>query len=194
MNLHRLFVYAACVGGLATLAAGPASAAVTVVAGNDLARACYQAALNPDSHLTAISTCTAALEGQPMSPSDRAATLVNRGILHDHNGDADAAIADYTASLKIDPVLAEAYADRGAVLANQKKYKAALADLNKGLALGTDRPQVTLCDRAYVREVLGNVRGAYLDYKKAAEVAPDYTLAVEQLRRFKVVYKPSTDT
>ena len=138
MNLHRLFAYAVGVAGLATLAAGPASAAVTVVAGNDLARSCYQAAKDPDAHLDRIATCTAALEGQPLSMSDRAATLVNRGILHAHNGDAEAAIADYNASLKLDPDLAEAYADRGAVLSNQKMYKAALADFDKAQSICVD--------------------------------------------------------
>ena len=42
-------------------------------------------------------------------------------------------------------------------------------------------------------EAQGNVRGAYEDYKHAVEIAPDFTLASDQLARFKVVVRKRAD-
>ena len=54
--------------------------------------------------------------------------------------------------------------------------------------MGANRPQIAYADRGLAHEALGNVRAAYEDYKKAAEIEPDFALtASSQLARFKVV-------
>ena len=73
-----------------------------------------------------------------------------------------------------------------------KRYKEALVDINKGIALGAKRPHIAYYDRAIADEALGDIRGAYEDYKKAVELEPDFALATEQLPRFKVVRKPTS--
>lgn len=177
--------------GLA-LGALPASAAVSVL-GAGLAQSCYKSAEfngDPDS---GIATCTMALEQQALTPVDRAATYINRGILRARKATPEAALTDYDTGLRMNPDLAEGYVDRGATYIALHRYKEALADIDRGLKLGAKKPHIAYYDRAIANEALGDIRGAYHDYKKAVELAPDFDLAKQQLRRFKVVRRPGTD-
>ena len=83
--------------------------------------------------------------------------------------------------------MGEGYVDRGAVYIVLERYGDALKDIDQGLAVGANKPHIAYYDRAIVDEAMGNIRGAYMDYKKALELQPDFGLASEQLTRFKVV-------
>ena len=67
------------------------------------------------------------------------------------------------------------------------RYDDALHDIDKGLGLGAKKPEIAYYDRAIADEALGDIRGAYEDYKKAVEIDPTFTLASDQLARFKVI-------
>lgn len=176
-------------GATAAIAfAASADAAVTVLGGG-LAKSCYEAAEFGGEAHSGIITCTSALDDTALSMRDRAATLINRGILRSRTDDATGAIRDYDNGLKIDATLAEGYVDRGAALLALHRYKESLADLNKGIDMGARQPQIAYYDRAIVNEALGNIRGAYEDYKKAVEIQPDFQLAIDQLARFRVIHK-----
>jgi tetratricopeptide (TPR) repeat protein len=181
-------LYAA--GAAAALLVMPARAAITVL-GDSLAHNCFEAAEFGGSPREGIATCTDALEGTALTIKDRAATLINRGILKSHNDDADGALGDYNRGLTLDGDLGEGYVDRGATFIVLRRYDDALTDINKGIALGAKRLEIAYYDRAIVDEALGDVRGAYQDYKKAVEIEPNFPLATEQLARFKVVRKSS---
>jgi tetratricopeptide (TPR) repeat protein len=172
----------------ACFAVSGAWAAVTVV-GNGAAHSCYQFAEFGGNTTDGIATCTFALDQTTLSVKDRAATFVNRGILRARKSDSASALADYDQGISLNPALGEAYVDRGAVMIVLKRYDDALTDLDKGISLGANRLQIAYYDRAIVDEALGNIRAAYEDYKKAAEIQPDFTLATEQLSRFRVVRK-----
>jgi tetratricopeptide (TPR) repeat protein len=174
----------------AAMAAAPAHAAVSVI-GNGLGSSCYQAAEFGSDARSAIETCTLAIEQEPLTVADRAATYINRGILRSRSGDANGALVDYNEGLSMDAALGEGYVDRGAVYIVLQKYDDALKDLNRGIDMGAHKPHIAYYDRAIVDEAMGNVRAAYLDYKKAVELEPDFALASEQLLRFKVVHKES---
>jgi len=176
-----------CALGAIAFATG-ANAAVTVLGGG-LAKSCYEAAEFGGEAHSGIITCTSALNDTQLALRDRAATLINRGILRSRTDDADGAMKDYDDGLKIDKTLAEGYVDRGAALLALHRYKEALADLNKGIDMGAREPQIAYYDRAIVNEALGDIRGAYEDYKKAVELQPDFTLAVQELQRFRVIHK-----
>jgi tetratricopeptide (TPR) repeat protein len=191
MTLRRLSGIA--FGAMAMAFASQAQAAVTVL-GNGLAHSCFEFAEFGGNARDGITTCSMAIEQSALDAKDRAATYINRGILKSRNGSADDALEDYNHGLTIDADLGEGYVDRGAVMIVLRRYDDALADLNKGIALGANRLQIAYYDRAIVQEALGNIRGAYEDYKKAAEIQPDFTLATEQLARFKVVRKPADGT
>ena len=171
-----------------TAASVPGHAAVTVL-GNGLAAGCFQAAEFGGDPKSGVQTCSDALEEEALTVPDRAATYINRGILRARADDSFGALADCNKGLKLNAGMGDGYVDRGTVYIVLQKYDDALTDINRGIAMGAHKPQIAYYDRAIVNEALGNVRAAYLDYKKAVEIEPNFTLANEQLARFKVVRK-----
>lgn len=170
----------------AVLSVSTAHAAVTVL-GNGAAHSCYEFAEFGGNPIDGVITCNFALEQTTISVKDRAATYINRGILHARKDDTEEALADYDRGIEMDGQLAEGYVDRGAVMIQLRRYDDAISDIDRGISLGTNRPQIAYYDRGIADEALGNIRAAYTDYKKAAELQPDFTLATEQLARFRVV-------
>ncbi len=178
---------------LAALAATPTWAAVTVL-GNGWAQSCFEYAEFGGNSRDGIEMCSNAIEQAALPVKDLAATYINRGIIKSRTDDTTGALADYDRGLSLDSNLGEGFVDRGAVMIVLKRYDDALADIDKGIALGSNRLQIAYYDRAIVQEALGNVRGAYQDYKKAVELQPDFALALQQLARFRVVPKAADGT
>ncbi|MGB7404549.1 MAG: tetratricopeptide repeat protein [Pacificimonas sp.] len=173
-------------GLLAIGAATTASGAITVV-GNSDGALCYESAKRAQTSATALATCTKALEEGALSKRDKTATFVNRGIVHVHRGDVALGLADYETALAMDANLAEAHTNRGIALwRTNGSLTDALAALDRGIALGTAEPEVAHFMRAVVHEDLGNLENAYLDYKRALEIAPGWELAQVELSRFVV--------
>jgi tetratricopeptide (TPR) repeat protein len=180
---------ALCIGLIAgTVSAGGAHAAVTVI-GSGSAQLCYRAADQGGSPREGIAYCNDALGGA-LTPEDRAATYVNRGVLELAMLRINAAQDDFNAGLAINANLGEAYVDRGATLIAQKRFAEAIVDINKGLALNAKEPHIAYYDRAVADEALGNLKAAYDDYRQALIAQPDFKLASEELKRFKIVEKP----
>ena len=172
--------------GVASLLSQSAQGAVTVL-GNGLARTCYETAEFGGNPQDGIKACSDALEQMALPVRDRAATLVNRGILYSRIDEPMMAIGDYDKGIEMEPGLGEAYVDRGASLIVLSRFDEAVQDIDKGIQLGSNRLQIAYYDRGLAQEALGNVREAYLSYKKATEIEPDFTLASSQLARFRVV-------
>jgi tetratricopeptide (TPR) repeat protein len=189
MKFRDLFV----IGAIAACAAMPAHAAITVL-GDSLAHNCFEAAEFGGDPRDGIATCNDALNGSAISISDRAATLINRGILKSRSDDSVGALDDYNNGLALDTSLGEGYVDRGATYIVLRRYNEALVDINKGITLGAKKPEIAYYDRAIVDEALGDIHSAYMDYKKAVEIEPDFALANEELARFKVVRKSANGT
>jgi tetratricopeptide (TPR) repeat protein len=162
-----------------------ADAAVTVIGSGD-AQLCYTGAENGGDAGEYITYCNQALNSV-LSIHDRGATFINRGVLRLALNEANAALADFDSGLAIDPALGEGYIDRGASLIEKKDYAEALASINKGIELGAKRPAFAFYDRAIADEGLGDIPAAYKDYQQALVVQPDFTLASDELKRFKVV-------
>lgn len=178
----------ALIAGISALVlfAEAGQAAVTVL-GNGQAHACFEAAEFGTNPVDGIGVCTDALERVALSIRDRAATLVNRGILFSRREDTARALADYDKGLSLNPGMGEAYVDRAAVMIVLRRYDEAIKNLNQGIALNSPRIQIAYYDRAVAEEATGNIRGAYDDFKKAAEIEPGFELAKKQLARFRVI-------
>ena len=70
------------------------------------------------------------------------------------------------------------------------RYQEALPALEKAITLGAgNKLQMAYFDRGLARDYLGDLRGAYFDYKKAVELDPYFEPAKEQLARFTVTFK-----
>lgn len=168
-------------------AAGLASAASggQLVIGESAAATCYQSAKAQNYSYSAYLTCTDALETD-LSLKDRASTHINRGIIAAGGGRLDDAFSDYQTAIRLRPELGEGYANRGTVYRNRDRLDDALADFNKALSLGVKEPHLVYFNRAVTLEQTGRVTEAYYDYRKAAELAPDWALPKEELERFTV--------
>ncbi len=187
MNMRILSALAGVAG--AALSSIPAQAAITVLGGGP-AQFCYRAADEALPPRDFIAYCDQALMTS-LSPADRAATYINRGVLRLVMKNLDGANQDFNAALAINDKLGEAYVNRGATLIAKGQYAEGLLDLNRGLALGTSEAHLAYYDRAIASEALGNLRGAYDDYRMALTLQPNFEPASNQLKRFKIVDSPN---
>ncbi len=165
-----------------------AQAAVKVI-GRGLGTICYEYARAGHASSQGVDSCNSALMEQSMSPEDRAATFVNRGILQMYAKDFTRALASYDEALKLQEDLAEAYVNKGVALVNLGKDAEAVAAFGEGLKHNTVRPEIAYYSRGVAHEMLGNMRAAYEDYRQAAALKPEWQEPQAQLRRFSVVPK-----
>ncbi len=190
INLHKGSMVAVIAAALLISTAGTARAAETVI-GNGPAEDCYRAAENGSpAPRDSITFCDEAL-ASILAPRDRAATYVNRGILKMGTNDSTGSLTDFNSGLQMRSDMGEGYVDRGASLIMMNKFAEALADIDKGLALGVKKPQIAYYDRGLANEGLGKLEAAYHDYKQSELIDPYFTPPTVELKRFKVVTKPA---
>jgi tetratricopeptide (TPR) repeat protein len=194
--------------GLAMIAAGavaalsaPAFAAMPRIAETashqtfggteNMAVVCAAAATAAETNGTAteggLRACTTAINLAGDGKARLAAALTNRGVLHLARAEYDAAIADSTAALDVDANMAEAMVNRGVALMLSGQPKDAVTDLTRALALAPAHEERAYFNRAMAREDSGDQLGAYLDYRKASELAPNWDRPKHELARFTVV-------
>lgn len=173
----------------AVLAALPAPSLAGVYAvGSSNARLCYEAAetlLMPT--VQTMRRCDSAVADATLSRHDLAASHVNRGILRLRRGQTDAAIADFDTAAALTPNEAEAYQNKGAALIRLNNPREALPLFTMALERRPNRPALAFLGRGIASEALGDVRAAYRDYRRAAELEPDSQDARMELTRFQVV-------
>lgn len=180
---HRNFLLLTIV----TLAAAPASGAVTVL-GSTSARMCYEAADGGGSPVIGIRYCDAAFAEEALPRRDEVATYVNRGILKMRLGNFDAAIADFDTAIAEDSQQAEAYLNKGvAMLRGSTDYAKAVPLFTTAIEKNTRRPEIAYLGRGMAHEMGGQVKAAYLDYKQAQAIAPTWKQPATELARFTVV-------
>ncbi len=167
--------------------AGAAHAQVTVFSGSDSqAQACSLAARHGTATHATITTCTVSIEHEALNGRDLAGTHVNRGVLYLRQGDWNQAGRDFDTALSIDPTLGEALINRGAAKIAQKHWADGVADIDRGLTLNPEQPEKAYFNRALAKEFLEDTKGAYLDYLKASELAPNWEAPKAELKRFSV--------
>jgi len=194
MKFMRLFPglrtgLAAGAGAVLAIGVQGGAGASTLVFGG-LGKTCYQLAKAGQDTPDALKACTIAIEEEAMIPKDRAATYVNRGVIRTNRKEWPAALEDFREAQEINPALGEAYVSEGVVHAYQQRYPEAIAAIDRGLSLRLAEPEKAYFNRGVARLGMNNVRGAYEDYKKAAELKPDWLLAQERLSWFVVSSAP----
>lgn len=169
--------------------ARPASATVTVF-GTGMAQACYQAARHlPEGQAAkaeSIDACNRAITDEDLSVHDLAGTHINRGVLLISRSEYAAARQDFDDAAALMPELGEAYTDRGAALVGLRQYAEAILEINRGLALNTTEPEKAYFNRALADEALDDLKAAYYDYSRAAQLKPNWSQPREELTRFTV--------
>jgi Tfp pilus assembly protein PilF len=102
-------------------------------------------------------------------------------------GNYEAAMRDFEEAASIEPALGEAYANRGSLHVVEGRFPQAVADFDHALTLGLAQPERTYFNRGVAREWMDDARGAYLDYRKAAQLNPQWPEPQEQMVRFTVI-------
>jgi Tfp pilus assembly protein PilF len=182
--------FTAAVAGLAGVTAMMPATASTFSIGNSFARDCWQAAEARDHDTNALYHCNLALEQEGLDSGDRAATLVNRGVLYMRNRDYNSARRDFRRAMATDGDNPEAYLNMAiSHLKQNENDTSVLPMIEKAIALNTEKQALAYYSRAILHERNGNIRQAYYDYKKAHELAPDWDEPAQDLQRYKVVRK-----
>lgn len=181
MNVRLLMAMTAVL----SLAGMPAWSAVTIM-GDSKAAECSRAALWGRADEKSLATCDLALQEEPMDQLRRAATFINRGIIHMRRKAWDQAHADFNDALRRKPELGEGWVNRGALMIGTKRFAEGLADTNKGLELGIEEPEKAYYNRAIAYEGLGDTKAAYYDYSQALALSPEWEMPKKELTRFTV--------
>ena len=172
-----------------------ANAALTVI-GPGPAHDCYVAALHDYGAGTGEDVCSLALDSAALSLRDRAATLVNRGVIRTRLGRLDVALIDDDQAIAIGrslrpSELGVAYVNRASVLNGLGRPHEAFDSATKGINLGADNPEIGYYALAVAEEMLGDLKSAFRDYKQALTLNPSFTPAARQLTRFRVDGRPA---
>jgi tetratricopeptide (TPR) repeat protein len=191
----KLFLVAAALSVPLALPAGAATSTI----GKGVTVDCFEAAQKAARDALAIvqqddalASCDTALAEKIAAP-DVTATLINRGVVRVAMGRYEEAIADYDDAMARAPGNAEVYMDRGLAYSRQGRYDQARADFDHALALGMAGAHLAYFNRAVAQEKSGNLRAAYLDYRQALTLAPDFAPARHELARFHVVERRVAD-
>jgi len=184
---------AAAILGLMAGAGAMAQEATTVIGPSPYEEcATAAAAAQRAGHVgaTDIQTCDAAIGRSWSTIGETANAFVNRGALHLVRGENDKAINDFTQAIKANPSLAAAYNDRGVALSATHHQADAIRDFTQALTLHAQNEDQVLFNRALAYEDAGDLKHAYIDYRKAAELNPSWDQPARQLARFNVKASP----
>jgi len=144
---------------------------------------------NPPASTPVVGNTTGGTTGQastPGGPTERPPTMtpdlatasgrVDSGNTHFEKNEFDAAIADYTQAIQMQPDLAPAYSDRAATYVEVKEYDKAIADANQAIKLKPDLPW-PYAARAAAYRSKGDLDRALADYEQVIKLQPDYAKA-----------------
>lgn len=129
--------------------------------------------------------CTIAIREDP-SPFNRAGNYNNRGVLRFADGRLEEALQDFDRAVELQRDLGRAHINRGFTLVGMERWGEAVEAFDRGLALGVEESARAHFSRAIAHEELGHVREAYLDYRAAAELDPEWEAPRLEMTRFRV--------
>jgi tetratricopeptide (TPR) repeat protein len=128
--------------------------------------------------LSGVTPAVQALPTQTLIVQKSAQDLFNRGLEKYKGGDFDAAIADYTEAIQVNPNVAEVYVARGNAFYDRGDKQAALQDYNQALRLNSNYAAAYV-ERGNARDDLGDSKGALEDYTQAIQISPNLAEAYD---------------
>lgn len=177
--MRALFLSAAALVAIPTAAS---SAGFTL--GGPLAVHCYESALTRNATPESMQACERALAEEPLTAGDRAATLVNRGVLHMIGAGYAEADRSFDSALAVDPSSADAWLNKAFLRLRQGDGRAALPMLERALQLRSEREALAYYARGIAHEQMGEFGAAYTDLVRAQQLDPDWTLPARELTRY----------
>ncbi|OLF80874.1 hypothetical protein AWH62_14240 [Maricaulis sp. W15] len=180
----RLFVSLAAL--MVCMSTGPADAQLLVL-GRSPAATCYDHALHQRDDTASLRDCDMAMQDIRVTRRDRAATLVNRGILNIHRGRATDAIADFDAAQRMDIIPTAVLAvNRSSALIRLGRYQEAVAEADIAIRGRGDSEADAWFNRGVALEALGELAAAYDSYRQARHLRPGWQQPDAELARFRV--------
>ncbi len=160
---------------------------MVVVGDNGHSRECFTRAELAVSFNAAdasdVEVCSKALESMSLSLNDRAATLVNRGVLQMSSGQFDEAKASYESALKLVDNQGETLVNIANMYVLQKRYHDAIEQYTKGIPMMERKQHVGFLNRGLAFEYMKNYDAARKDYERAIELRPEWVRAKKMLAR-----------
>jgi tetratricopeptide (TPR) repeat protein len=166
---------------------GGAQAGIITLGNNSMAGDCFGFAERRDGRPEALAVCSRALQLEPLDSENRAATLVNRGVLRMIHKDLRGAERDFDAALALDPSQSDAWVNKGFLRLRTGDGQAALPYLERAMKLGMRRPALVYFARGIAHEQSGNVQAAYADLNRARDMEPGWSMPEQALTRYQVV-------
>lgn len=152
---------------LLALALAAAVAAAVPAAANDLA-ACFKDTIAPDA---GIAACSRAIASGKLKGQQLAGAYAWRAAYYSRKGDADRAIADADARLRLNPVDAIAFRDRASFWLMKRDYERAMRDGDEAVRLNSKDPD-NWNTRGFAKQQAGDYAGAIADYSQAIKINP----------------------
>jgi tetratricopeptide (TPR) repeat protein len=138
-----------------------------------------------------IRGCSAIIEARQEEPRKMATAFNNRGVAHRLKRDYDAALADYTEALRLNPASASAYNNRGIIFRIKHDYDRAIADYDHAIALNPDYT-AAFYNRALAYTDKPDYGRAAEDFDVVLKVNPNNALA-QYARGLMLLKKGDTD-
>ncbi len=140
----------------------------------------------------ALTVCDEAVGHAKDARDELVASYVNRGVIRLARQQYAEAIADSESALRLKGNLPQAQVNRGIALSAQGHNKEAVEAFTRALALAPSHPERIYFNRALALEDIGDAKGAYLDYRKAAQLDPTWDVPKQQMARFTVGHAPTS--
>jgi tetratricopeptide (TPR) repeat protein len=170
--MRKLWLLALPIFVTSSLAAEPDKAPEAAPSGTYTTGAWLVCIGSPQKDQDRISNCTEALKDEKIIGVDRAWALYERGRAYIGVKNDQAAVADFTESLKLNPIAVPVYNDRGVALRHLGKLAEAIADYDAALARDPNHAPA-LANRGVAKDELGRTREAIEDVSKAIAIAPE---------------------
>ena len=119
-----------------------------------------------------VEDCDLALDHEPLSLKNRAATFSNRGIVHRKLNNWEKALKDQDMAIELMPELSGAHINRGNILMAMKRYPEAMEAFDESIALTDENLPLAYYNRALLFRLLGDQKSAKDDASRAAELDP----------------------
>ena len=182
--MRALFLAVSAAVLFATLPASASPSMMTI--GGSFAEGCFEAAEHHNASTDTLRICDTALAAEPLTPKDTLATHVNRGILRMIRNDYPGAEADFMAATAINPARPEPSLNLATLRLKQGRSAEALPLFSKAIELGIEESEIAYYGRGLAHEDMGDLKAAYADLRRAAELKPTWREPAKELARYQV--------
>jgi len=153
---------------------------------NECAKASTIASTTGSANRQDLESCDRAILDGKLRLKDLVASHVNRGVIHMAMGNPKLALSDINRALSLDSDTGEAYVNRGNLWFFAKQLNNAIADYDKAIELGIEKPHIAHLNRAMAHEQLGDLSKAKLDYQRALSYQNQWPQAQTRLDRVNI--------